>query len=460
MLSFSKKETGLERGQQQHEQRTISNRPQTVSSLSSIDTAGYEQNDNTFDSNCVQQSTLAPLPPLMVASGGSTVVTATSTDTSFGLTTNNSYIGVSVPPAALEHEPQSASNVTGTGSLQISSSTGVLVASTPNTNTVPEFLYQLTKMLTDNNRDIIEWSNGKIEVHSPHKLETHVLNRYFRHSKFASFQRQLNYFGFRKLAGKGKMAPCSYVNDATTDELGSLLLIKRKQGNEPKTKTGGKKRDRSGKEAKVRSSATSKTACDPVNPVLAGILYRSSADTTTISTNNTNNSTLQQSQKAIARVAVGKGVRHGFVPQQTKSRLKNADSSSRVPGCQHVSSTHTTLTPVQASLNALTQNFNQSMHETIDSSVDMKSEPVAVASHQDTNQYQLSAPASLPAGTTGRVSYVPGSLHRDDSLVDLAMIPIIGDGTTTESIVDASSAFSFVDFPFDSNIFSNEDPNI
>ena len=67
---------------------------------------------------------------------------------------------------------------------------------------------------------------GKIEVHSPHKLETHVLNRYFRHSKFASFQRQLNYFGFRKLAGKGKMAPCSYVNDATTDELGSLLLIK------------------------------------------------------------------------------------------------------------------------------------------------------------------------------------------------------------------------------------------
>jgi hypothetical protein len=25
---------------------------------------------------------------------------------------------------------------------------------------VPEFLYQLTKMLTDNNREVIEWSNG------------------------------------------------------------------------------------------------------------------------------------------------------------------------------------------------------------------------------------------------------------------------------------------------------------
>jgi len=63
-------------------------------------------------------------------------------------------------------------------------------------------------------------------VHNPYKLESHVLHRYFRHSKFASFQRQLNYFGFRKLAGKGKMAPCSYVNEATTPELDSLLRVK------------------------------------------------------------------------------------------------------------------------------------------------------------------------------------------------------------------------------------------
>lgn len=67
---------------------------------------------------------------------------------------------------------------------------------------------------------------GMIEVHSPHKLESQVLHKYFRHSKFASFQRQLNYFGFRKLAGKGKMAPCSYVNEAASGDIGSLLLIK------------------------------------------------------------------------------------------------------------------------------------------------------------------------------------------------------------------------------------------
>lgn len=44
------------------------------------------------------------------------------------------------------------------------SSRAILPAMTPNANTVPEFLYQLTKMLTDNNRDIIEWSNGKFSL--------------------------------------------------------------------------------------------------------------------------------------------------------------------------------------------------------------------------------------------------------------------------------------------------------
>jgi len=93
---------------------------------------------------------------------------------------------------------------------------------------VAEFLYQLTKMLTDDNNEIIEWVEGRIKVHFPERLESEVLHKYFRHSKFASFQRQLNYFGFRKIAGKGKMSPCSYVNESATSDIRSLLLIKRK----------------------------------------------------------------------------------------------------------------------------------------------------------------------------------------------------------------------------------------
>jgi hypothetical protein len=93
---------------------------------------------------------------------------------------------------------------------------------------IAEFLYQLTKMLTDDNSEIIEWKDARIRVHYPERLEGEVLQKYFRHSKFASFQRQLNYFGFRKIAGKGKMSPCSYVNDSATSDIRSLLLIKRK----------------------------------------------------------------------------------------------------------------------------------------------------------------------------------------------------------------------------------------
>jgi hypothetical protein len=39
----------------------------------------------------------------------------------------------------------------------------------------------------------------------------------------------MNYFGFRKIAGKGKMAPCSYVNELATGDISSLLFIKRKK---------------------------------------------------------------------------------------------------------------------------------------------------------------------------------------------------------------------------------------
>ena len=36
-------------------------------------------------------------------------------------------------------------------------------------------------------------------MHDPKALGNDVLHKYFRHSKYSSFQRQLNYFGFRKV---------------------------------------------------------------------------------------------------------------------------------------------------------------------------------------------------------------------------------------------------------------------
>jgi len=93
---------------------------------------------------------------------------------------------------------------------------------------VADFLHRLTKMLREGNESYIEWSEGKLHIHNPSKLASEVLPKYYRHSKYSSFQRQLNYFGFRKISGKGKMSACVYSNDVTTDDVFSILSLKRK----------------------------------------------------------------------------------------------------------------------------------------------------------------------------------------------------------------------------------------
>jgi hypothetical protein len=42
---------------------------------------------------------------------------------------------------------------------------------------IAEFLYQLTKLLTDDNSEIIEWADGRIKVHHPERLEGEVLHK-------------------------------------------------------------------------------------------------------------------------------------------------------------------------------------------------------------------------------------------------------------------------------------------
>ncbi|KAG9416929.1 hypothetical protein AC1031_001318 [Aphanomyces cochlioides] len=68
-----------------------------------------------------------------------------------------------------------------------------------NTN-VPKFLRHLYSILTVEDPSIISWSADgmSIQLFSVQRLENEILPKYFKHNKLASFQRQLNYFGFRK----------------------------------------------------------------------------------------------------------------------------------------------------------------------------------------------------------------------------------------------------------------------
>ena len=116
------------------------------------------------------------------------------------------------------------------------------------THPVPEFLCHLFSMLCDPAlSNLISWSVpvedepdslgggikgiGKVVVHDPEGLQEEVLGKYYRHSKYASFQRQLNYFGFKKrLHGgkKAKLSPCSYVHEKLGLEPQSLFQLKRR----------------------------------------------------------------------------------------------------------------------------------------------------------------------------------------------------------------------------------------
>lgn len=210
------------------EENTGYPRPVAISSTSSLDSfaTSYTQaniDNSSSRSNAAvikeesssaikqdnQQEIVQRQPPCPT-SNNSTVVSSRPSLIPFPLSSSPSATPVPIMPS----HPSFATSASNSNKVPASN------------NTVAEFLYQLTKMLTDDNREIIEWNNGKIEVHNPHRLASEVLHQYFRHSKFASFQRQLNYFGFRKLAGKGKMAPCSYINEAATSDLRSILLIK------------------------------------------------------------------------------------------------------------------------------------------------------------------------------------------------------------------------------------------
>ncbi|OWZ20069.1 Heat shock transcription factor [Phytophthora megakarya] len=65
---------------------------------------------------------------------------------------------------------------------------------------VPRFVRSVYDMLQNEDQRILSWSldGSHFQVYDVPRLETEVLRKYYKHSKFSSFQRQLNNFGFHK----------------------------------------------------------------------------------------------------------------------------------------------------------------------------------------------------------------------------------------------------------------------
>lgn len=195
------------------------------------------------------------------------------------------------------------------------------------------------------------------------------------------------------------MAPCSYINEsATGNDIGSLLLIKRKTSTAPSRDRSGKKRDANGK---VSTSSSSTTLAAPpaatrrnsskavraansiptVNPVLANILYRSKTSAAAALTKSAaaavgvtadpigsaaiaqqpqgtaplvqqqpnptfSGGAADSHQKTLARSAVGRGVRHNCSAMIT-SRVSNATTTDH--NASSVQPVATAASPAEAS---------------------------------------------------------------------------------------------------------------
>lgn len=168
-----------------------------------------------------------------------------------------------------------------------------------------------------------------------------------------------------------------------------------------------------------------------VNPVLAGILQRShavpaSSSTSAVATGAVpsvqETSEPENSYKAVAKSAVGRGIRHRFSGQGSLPALRVA--RTHVPAA--VTSQGKPLQkPSQDSLSQLATNYRNSLNDMVDDGTAFDADPTPLS--------QLRVDGSSSSSFFGQ----------DSSLLELAMIPEVDEGESGRS----SDVFNFVDFP-------------
>ncbi|KAF0690635.1 Aste57867_17984 [Aphanomyces stellatus] len=95
---------------------------------------------------------------------------------------------------------------------------------------VPKFLRYLFQILDTEDPSIIAWSSDgtSIQILDMTAVANIILPKYFKHSNYASFQRQLNYFGFRKWT-KSQTNICTFSHpEFIRQRPDRLCYIKRK----------------------------------------------------------------------------------------------------------------------------------------------------------------------------------------------------------------------------------------
>ena len=128
------------------------------------------------------------------------------------------------------------------------------------------FVAQLKRMIEER-PEIIRWRRGDIVIPDPAALERN-LSKYYKHSKYASFQRQLNNFGYRRRFVDQQAAETVYERAGASENLDDLLALR------PVRPSAGSKRGRDEPPAsppgrRVRVAAAPPAAFDAAASLLA-----------------------------------------------------------------------------------------------------------------------------------------------------------------------------------------------
>ncbi|EQC39249.1 hypothetical protein SDRG_03454 [Saprolegnia diclina VS20] len=133
------------------------------------------------------------------------------------------------------------------------------------TTVVAPFLASLYEILSKEDASIVGWcDDGKsFIVHDYDAMERDILPTYFRHNKFASFQRQLNYFGFRKLhKAKENDTSSTYSQPFFIKSDPSRMLQIKRKTQRLKTPTAGSTPSASGRRPSSASTPSSSSSSD------------------------------------------------------------------------------------------------------------------------------------------------------------------------------------------------------
>ncbi|RLN49454.1 hypothetical protein BBJ29_000089 [Phytophthora kernoviae] len=140
---------------------------------------------------------------------------------------------------------------------------------TPKRGWVAPFLLHLHQMLRRENTKIIRWAEDGMafQILDKEALTNQILPKYFKNKNFSSFQRQLNYFGFRKWSKARSQFPTYSREHFARDNYSEMSLVKRQSKKSRKRKnSSASEEEQPTKRTVIPSSYVANESCKPILP--------------------------------------------------------------------------------------------------------------------------------------------------------------------------------------------------